>query len=77
MADKKFTDPKDQQIDKALNTVFEAMKYKGYEPYNQLSGYILSADEHYVTTYNNARELITAFDHDDILKHLIKYYFEN
>ena len=77
MANKKFNNAKDQQISDALNITFDAMKEKGYEPYNQLSGYILSDDEHYLTTYNNARQLMTACDHEEILKFLLKYFFEN
>lgn len=61
-------------VQNTLNTVYEALKEKGYNPINQLVGYLLSEDPTYITTHNNARVLICKMDRDDILKALIKSY---
>lgn len=65
---------KDESIRQILNTVYEALKQKGYNPINQIVGYILSQDPTYITTYNNARNLICRIDRDDLLKALVKSY---
>lgn len=64
----------DESIRRTLNVVYEALKQKGYNPINQIVGYILSQDPTYITTYNNARSLICRIDRDDLLKALIKSY---
>lgn len=76
MANKKFNNPKDQQIHDALQIAYEALSEKKYEPINQLTGFILSSDPCYITPHNGAREKMSALDSDDILKHLLKNYFE-
>ena len=58
----------------ALNTVNEALLEKGYNPINQIIGYILSGDSSYVTSYNNARSIIKKFERDEILEEVITYY---
>ncbi len=77
MANKKFINEKDQQISDALSITFDALKEKGYEPINQLTGFILSNDDHYLTFHKNARQIMRTQDHEEILKHLLRYYFEN
>ncbi len=67
-------DEKDVQIRMVLNQVYEALKEKGYNPINQLVGYILSEDPTYITTHKGARSLICKIDRDDILHSLFKYY---
>ncbi len=67
-------DNKDDQIKLTLNTVYRALEEKGYNPINQLVGYILSEDPTYITTYNNARNLISRIDRDDLLEALVKSY---
>lgn len=67
-------DNKDDQIKVTLNTVYRALEEKGYNPINQLVGYILSEDPTYITTYNNARNLISRIDRDDLLEALVKSY---
>ena len=52
------------------------MKEKGYNPVNQLVGYILSEDPTYITTYKNARNLIRRLDRDDLLQALVRSYLE-
>lgn len=65
---------KEESIKQILPIVYEALKEKGYNPLNQMVGYILSQDPTYVTTYNNARNLICRIDRDDLLKALLKSY---
>ena len=57
-----------------LSTVYEALTEKGYNPVNQIVGYILSEDPTYITTYNNARNIISKIDRDDLLEALVKSY---
>lgn len=64
----------EQEIRRILLEVYEALKEKGYNPVNQLVGYILSEDPTYITTYKNARSLILRIDRDTLLQTLIKYY---
>ena len=58
-----------------LKIVYDALQEKGYDPINQLIGYILSEDPTYITSYNNARNIITKMDKYDILTDLVKCYF--
>ena len=59
-----------------LSAVYEALREKGYNPVNQLVGYILSEDPTYITNYNNARSLICRLDRDELLQELVTYYLE-
>ena len=52
-------------------------KEKGYNPINQIVGYILSEDPTYITTFNNARNLIRKIDRDTLLQIIVKYYLTN
>lgn len=61
-------------IREILTTVYDALKQKGYNPINQIVGYILSEDPTYITTFNNARSLITKVDRDELLQTLVKNY---
>lgn len=67
-------DQTEQQIRNILVTVYDALKEKGYNPINQIVGYILSEDPTYITTHNNARNLIRRIDRDTLLQSLVKYY---
>lgn len=67
-------DNKGDEIRASLTTVYNALKEKGYNPINQIVGYILSEDPTYITTYNNARNLISRIDRDDLLEALVKSY---
>jgi uncharacterized protein (UPF0297 family) len=62
---------------KIILQVYEALKEKGYNPINQIVGYILSEDPTYITTHNNARNLIRKIDRDTLLQNLVKYYIAN
>ena len=79
MADKdtqKFTVPNDDRdnMRRILRSVYEALTEKGYNPINQIVGYLLSEDPTYITNYNNARSLICKLDRDELLQELVKHY---
>ncbi|MBQ9517317.1 MAG: IreB family regulatory phosphoprotein [Eubacterium sp.] len=57
-----------------LTKVFDALQEKGYNPVNQIVGYILSEDPTYITTHNNARSLIRRLDRDELLAEMVKSY---
>ncbi|MBO4219485.1 MAG: IreB family regulatory phosphoprotein [Clostridia bacterium] len=57
-----------------LRTVYEALLEKGYNPINQIVGYILSEDPTYITNHKNARGLIRRIDRDELLNALVKNY---
>ena len=57
-----------------LSSVYNSLKVKGYDPINQLVGYILSEDPTYITNYNNARSLIRRIDRDELLKAMVRSY---
>ncbi len=67
-------DDKETNIRKNLTIVYDALREKGYNPINQIVGYILSEDPTYITTYNNARSLIRHIDRDELLQVLVKSY---
>ena len=65
---------KDEEIRQTLKEVYDALKEKGYNPINQIVGYILSEDPTYITTHQGARNKIRKLDRDDILQSLLKNY---
>ena len=65
---------KELEIRQILKEVYEALKEKGYNPINQIVGYILSDDPTYITTHQGARNKIRKLDRDDILQCVLKYY---
>lgn len=67
---------KDRQMKEVLAQVYDALRQKGYNPINQIVGYILSEDPTYITTHNNARSLIRRIDRDDLLHALVKSYLD-
>ena len=67
-------DQTEQEIRNILTTVYDSLKEKGYNPINQIVGYILSEDTTYITTHNNARNLIRRIDRDTLLQSLVRYY---
>ena len=67
-------DQTEQEIRNILTLVYDALKEKGYNPINQIVGYILSEDPTYISTHNNARNLIRKIDRDTLLQSLVKYY---
>ncbi|MCL2213415.1 MAG: IreB family regulatory phosphoprotein [Oscillospiraceae bacterium] len=69
-----IVDDKESEIKTTLMTVYNSLEEKGYNPQNQIVGYILSGDPTYITNHNNARSLICKIDRDDLLGLLLKYY---
>ncbi len=67
-------DDKEDETRRTLITIYEALREKGYNPINQLVGYILSEDPTYITNYKNARSLIRRIDRDELLNTLVKNY---
>ena len=67
---------KDEDIHHILTSVYTALEEKGYNPINQLVGYILSEDPTYITNHNSARSLICKIDRDELLQVLVKSYLE-
>lgn len=79
MSDKTTTiftavDDDDPEIKQILTDVYKALNQKGYNPINQIVGYILSEDPTYITTYGGARTKICKVDRDDILQELVRSY---
>lgn len=65
---------KEMSTKEVLATVYEALREKGYDPINQLVGYILSEDPTYITNHHNARGLIRKLDRDELMGELIRNY---
>lgn len=68
---------KEIETKKTLRQVYDSLVEKGYNPINQIVGYILSEDPTYITSYNNARGLIRKLDRDELLKILVNSYLKN
>lgn len=64
------------QMRNVLQCVYDSLKEKGYNPINQLVGYILSEDPTYITNHKNARSLICKLDRDELLQALVKNYLK-
>lgn len=81
MFDKTMTfsvnDERELEMKKTLTIVYDALVQKGYNPVNQIVGYILSEDPTYITTYNNARSMIRHIDRDELLQVLVKSYLND
>ena len=67
-------DDKKKESRRVLITVYDALKEKGYNPIDQIVGYILSEDPTYITNHHNARSLIRKIDRDELLHDLVKFY---
>jgi len=65
---------RDVEIREIMNSVYDSLVQKGYNPINQIVGYILSEDPTYITNYNNARTLIARIDRDELLQELVMQY---
>ena len=72
----KFTVPNDdrENMRRILRNVFDALSEKGYNPINQIVGYLLTEDPTYITNYNNARSMICKIDRDELLQALVRNY---
>ncbi|MBQ2643160.1 MAG: IreB family regulatory phosphoprotein [Eubacterium sp.] len=74
-----FNVPQDQKYGAAdiLKQVFDALNEKGYNPVNQIVGYIMSGDPTYITSHKNARSLIMKVERDELIEETVKYYIDN
>jgi len=62
---------------KILMAIYQALKERGYNPVNQIVGYILSGDPTYITNHKNARNLVRKLERDEILEEILKFYLES
>ena len=69
-------DESDQEMKALLTTVYSALSEKGYNPINQMVGYIMSGDPTYITSHKGARSLIMKVERDEILEELMKVYVD-
>ena len=75
----KFTVPGDdkENMRRVLRSVFDALNEKGYNPINQIVGYLLTEDPTYITNYNSARSMICKLDRDELLQELVRCYLSD
>jgi len=66
----------DNKARKVLTTVYQALKEKGYNPLNQLVGYLISGDPTYITSHHNARSLIRQVERDELLEEIVGTYLD-
>ena len=69
-----LSEMKEWETREILTEVYNSLQQKGYNPINQIVGYILSEDPTYITNFNNARTLIRQLDRDELLQELVRYY---
>jgi len=72
-----ISDERENEIKEILSSVYHSLQEKGYNPINQIVGYILSEDPTYITNYNNARSLIRRLDRDELLQELVRFYLSH
>ncbi len=68
---------KEYEAREVLDSVYEALVEKGYNPINQIVGYLLSGDPAYITSHKNARSLIRKIERDELLEELVKHYLKD
>lgn len=64
------------EMKRILKTVYDSLNEKGYNPINQIVGYILSEDPTYITNHNNARSLIRRLDRDELMGEIVRTYLD-
>lgn len=72
-----FEDNRKREVSETLTVVYRALEEKGYNPINQIVGYLLSGDPAYIPRYQDARNLIRRYERDEILEVLIRDYLGN
>ncbi|MBO5373607.1 MAG: IreB family regulatory phosphoprotein [Lachnospiraceae bacterium] len=72
----KVTKEPEMQVEDVLAIVYEALTEKGYNPVNQIVGYVMSGDPTYITSHNNARSLIMKVERDEIVEEIFKEYIK-
>ena len=65
------------QVKDVIEIVYEALIEKGYNPVNQMVGYIMSGDPTYITSHNNARSKIMKVERDELVEEVLKFYIDN
>lgn len=65
------------KVDEVLEIVYSALREKGYNPVNQIVGYIMSGDPTYITSHNNARSLIMRVERDELVEEILRQYIKN
>lgn len=65
------------QVKDVIELVYKALKEKGYNPVNQMVGYIMSGDPTYITSHNNARSKIMKVERDELVEEVLKFYIDN
>jgi len=69
-----FRDNNPKNVHETLETVYKALEEKGYNPINQIVGYLISGDPAYIPRYNDARNLIRRHERDEIIEELVRNY---
>ena len=72
----KLDDGNKKEISETLTMVYRSLDEKGYNPINQIVGYVLSGDPAYVPRYNDARDQIRKYERDEIVEELVRYYLK-
>ncbi|HFR3886028.1 TPA: IreB family regulatory phosphoprotein, partial [Streptococcus suis] len=72
----RLDDTDKQEISKTLTSVYRSLEEKGYNPINQIIGYVLSGDPAYIPRYNDARNQIRKHERDEIIEELVRYYLK-
>lgn len=73
----KFSTDPEARVKMVLDIVYNAMAEKGYNPVNQIVGYIMSGDPTYITSHNNARSMIMKVERDELVEELLREYIKN
>lgn len=71
-----FEDNNQKDVRETLETVYDALEKKGYDPINQIVGYLLSGDPSYIPRLNDARNLIRRHERDEIIEELVRSYLD-
>ena len=72
----RLDDTNKQEINKTLINVYRSLDEKGYNPINQIVGYVLSGDPAYIPRYNDARNQIRRYERDEIVEELVRFYLK-
>ncbi|NHW59878.1 IreB family regulatory phosphoprotein, partial [Escherichia coli] len=72
-----FSEEPDQNVREVLLSVYESLKEKGYNPINQIVGYLLSGDPAYIPRHQDARNLIRKMERDELIEELVKFYLDH
>ena len=74
-----YSIPKEELLttEKIFERVYAALAEKGYDPVNQIVGYIMSGDPTYITSHNNARGIIAKVERDELIEEAVRFYIEN